>query len=150
MHKAAWHRWENIYCERSERKIGLSNISSLVCSKQFKKCFTRGFDYCQWQGLGTALTQRVFIEADMFATGYLWPCWLLASHHKLENSHYLGKLFVDKCYAYIRYLCTDIEEHIEKVFHKCNWSVKWFHAQINNAGKLEGPSKVDQQKLLEV
>lgn len=150
MHQAAWHLWENIYCENSERKTGLSNILSLVCSKQFKICFTRGFDCCKWQGLRTALTQRVFIQSDMFATGYLWTCWLLASHHKLENSHYLSKWFVDKCYAYIRYLCMYIEEHIEKVFHNCNWSVKWLPAQMNNAGKLEGPSKIDQQKWLEV
>lgn len=115
MHQAAWHLWENIYCWNCERKICLRNILSLLCSKQFKICFTRGFDYCKWQGLGTAVTQRVFIEADMFATGYLWPCWLLASHHKLESRkelpHYLDKWFVDNI---ARYMCMYIEEHIEK------------------------------------
>lgn len=43
----------------------------------------------------------------------------------------------------VRYMCMYIEEYIEKILHKCNWSVKWLHAQMNNAGKLEGPSKPD-------
>jgi len=40
-------------------------------------------NYKDWEG---ALTQRVFTEADTFATGYLWPCWLLISYHKLAST----------------------------------------------------------------
>lgn len=124
MHQAAWHLWENIYCETSKRKISFSKILCLLHSKHFKICPTRIFGYFKLQGLGWSTnTQGVNIKAGMFATGYLRPCWLLIFHHKLKYkgiSSVTGQVIcLRMLYIIVRYIYMYIEENPSQMHLVC-------------------------------